>query len=182
MKEAKKRNIYQNYDLDLEDAKESLLSSFDETEITETDIWNEAYQLSEDDYDEFTAEINKLHKSQGKYGLLSMGIIGRWDGNRQGGCVADSWLDFMNKFDVDNIEIWDENGHMFVTGYDHDGSSTVEVKFITQKGKQYLAEHWDEYEWKVYSRMFKNSTYTHIPRFAEKVYGCKRYEYERKVV
>lgn len=56
--------------------------------------------------------------------------------------------------DCDYFRIYDENGHMYLTCSHHDGTNHFEIKIVTEKG------------------------YTVLPRFAEKIYGCKAREYE----
>ena len=177
---AKERIIFQNYDLDLENAKENLIVN-GITEFSDSDVYDEATWISEMEYEDEVIGIKEFLDKYGKYGIICVGICGRWNGNFPGGFIAETWEDVMYRFqDCGFIKIWDENGHLYLKGTHHDGTHSVEIKLLTEKGKAYNETHWHEYDRKVHSQLFKYSRYTNLPRYAERVYGCKKREYESR--
>lgn len=182
----KERTIYNNYALwenyPDEEIKEILTENgCEEDEISDEDIWKERYFLDEIDWEEAKAELEKFFLNGNKW--MIFGEVGRWDGIYKTGTMFDTFDEFFYEAtkDCDYIHFYDENGHLYLTCSHHDGTCHYEIKEVTEKGIQYL-ENW-EYNWDdkrseeyVHTQIFNK--YSRLPRFAEKTYGCKRFEYE----
>lgn len=114
-----------------------------------------------------------------------MGHCGLWYGNRAAGTIFD---DFGQMFatttqDCDYWKIYDVNGHLYLECSHHDGTNHFEIKRITNKGVAYLKNwesNWSDKRSEQYVHEKIMSRYSVLPRFAEKVYGCKKVEYETK--
>lgn len=109
------------------------------------------------------------------------GEVGLWHGIYKTGKIGDfEELWYKATKDCDYIKIYDENGHLYLTCSHHDGTCHFEIKEITSEGNAYL----DRWEWgtdnrteeQCHNQIYKR--YSKLPRFAEKVYGCKAREYE----
>ena len=183
----KSRTIYNNYDLSEtypdEDIRENILESgYEEDEITDEKMWNMRYIYDEFDWECAKDELSRFFLNNGNKWMI-FGEVGRWDGVYKAGTLFDTFNDFFYDAtkDCDYIHFYDENGHLYLTCSHHDGTCCYEIKEVTDKGVQYL-ENWED-NWNdkrteeyVHTQIFNK--YSRIPRFAEKVYGCKRTEYE----
>ena len=186
MRIAKERVVYDNYDL-WEQYPDEVLKEMaldcgwvdDEEEITDNMLCEWRYEESEVDWDNAKYEIDNFFKGK-RVGFF--GEVGRWDGVNKAGKIGEFWdLFYKATEDCGYIKIYDENGHLYLTCSHHDGTCHFEIKEITDDGYDYL-ERW-EYNWDdkrteqaVHGQIYKR--YSRLPRFAEKVYGCKAREYE----
>lgn len=179
------RTIYNNYNLcetyPDEDIREMLIENGYEDEITDEKIWIERYICDATDWDDEKERLKKFFLNGNKWILL--GRISRWNGTFTCGMVFDTFEEFFYKAtkDCEYIHFYDENGHLYLTCSHHDGRNHYEIKELTDKGINYL-ENWESNyndkrtELYIHRQIFNR--YSRLPRFAEKVYGCKRVEYE----
>ena len=182
----KSRTIYNNYNLSEkysdEEVKETLLENgYEEDEITDELMWKKRYFYDEVDWEVAQVELKDFFNHKNKWILV--GTVGRWDGVYKAGTIFETFDDFFYKAtsDCHYIHFYDENGHLYLTCSHHDGTCCYEIKEVTDKGIQYL-ENWED-NWNdkrseayVHTQIFNR--YSILPRFAEKVYGCKRTEYQ----
>jgi hypothetical protein len=182
------RIIYNNYDLwetyPDEDIKEMLIENgCEEDDITDEMIWRERYDLSSLDWEASKYELEQFFLNNGNKWMI-FGEVGRWDGTYKAGTMFDTFEDFFYKAakDCDYWKFYDENGHLYLTCSHHDGTCHYEIKEVTDKGVEYL-ENWEygsysdkRTEEYVHTQIFNR--YSRLPRFSEKVYGCKRFEYQ----
>lgn len=185
----KPRTIYNNYSLWEEypdkDVKEMLLE--DETYETEDDIsddaiWKERYFLDSLDWDDAKYELENFFISNGNKWML-FGEVGRWNGVFKAGTLFETFEDFFYKAtkDCDYIHFYDENGHLYLTCSHHDGTCHYEIKEVTDKGIEYLAnweDNWNDKRTEEYVHTQIFNRYSKLPRFAEKIYGYPKVEYE----
>ena len=184
---AKERVIYDNYSLwekypDDEIIETLVENGKDRELITDEMIWNERYFCDEIDWKDEKENLKDFFLNRGRKWMI-FGEVGRWNGVYKSGTLFETFDDFFYKAtqDCDYWKFYDENGHLYLTCSHHDGTCHYEIKEVTEKGIQYL-ENW-EYDWDdkrseqyVHTQIFRR--YSRIPRFAERVYGCKRFEYE----
>ena len=183
----KPRKIYDNYALwetypDEEVIEILVENGNDKDEITDNMIWKERYRQNEFDWEVAKEELENFFLNNGNKWML-FGEVGRWDKVYKSGTMFDTFEDFFYKA-VEDCHYWrfyDENGHLYLTCSHHDGTCHYEIKEVTDKGIQYL-ENWED-NWNdkreeeyVHTQIFNR--YSRLPRFAEKVYGCKRFEYQ----
>lgn len=66
--------------------------------------------------------------------VIMQGTVGRWDGNYPAGKtgIFELLLSQLMQY-ADDVEIYDEGGHLFIRTTDHDGSSLFEVKILTER-------------------------------------------------
>ena len=100
-------------------------------------------------------------------------------------------------FDCEIQKIWDENGHLFLTGAHHDGSVRVELRQLTNDGAEAyetIRDAMDSSEQftingKTYGGTYQSIIYAlrdlwndpdlaEVPRYMEKAFGCPAEEYE----
>ena len=180
----KPRIIYSNYDLleqypDEEIIETLIAMEYEEDEITDEMISRERYFIDEVIWEEERERLEEFF-CNGKWILF--GEFGGWDRIYKAG-VIDTFNNFFYEAikDCPYYKIYDENGHLYLTCTHHDGTCHYEIKKVTDNGIQYL-ENWEN-NWKdkrtkeyVHTQIFNR--YSRLPRFAEKVYGCKRVEYQ----
>ena len=188
-RKAKERVIYDNYSLSdnyPDDCiKEKLVDDgqYDnEDDVSDEAIWKERYCQDEIDWDNARYELDEYFKTCNK--LIAFGSCGLWHGSYAGGFIFNTFDELIKKIgkDCDYFKFYDENGHLYMQCSHHDGTHSIEIKELTDKGIDYL-NNW-EYNWDdkrteqyVHTQIIKK--YSKIPRFAEKVYGCKAREYEK---
>ena len=182
---AKARIIYDNYDLSEQFPDDELLEMArengwiaEEEEPTEEQMWQWRYDESETNWD---ADKDMLTDFFNGKTVGFFGNVGRWDGVYKAGKIGEFWELFNQAItDCNYIRLYDENGHFYLTCSHHDGTCHFEVKEITDEGRDYL-ERW-EYAWdnrteqQCHNQIYKR--YSRIPRYAQKVFGCKAREYE----
>lgn len=181
---AKERVIYDNYSLwelytdedVLDFAKANNLIDEDE-EPSDSQIWEWRYELDSLDWDDAWYELRNFFRSK-TVGFF--GEVGRWDGVYKAGRIGDFEKLFYQAIeDCAYIKFYDENGHLYLTCSHHDGTCHFEIKEITSEGVGYL----DRWAWScdnrteqyAHNQIYKR--YSKLPRFAEKVMGCRPKEY-----
>ena len=165
----KRQIIWSNYCNDMftqeamEDTKEYLLE--ENEEVTEEDIENQIYAQNDLDFEVISDYIKYQFNNKGK--LLAVGTVGRWNGTFEGGKIIDTFRDLLDLFeDCDYIKFEDENGHFYVTGSHHDGSISVEVKELTQKGEDYADRHeYDMSDRNLHKKLWNSSNYSRLFRY-----------------
>lgn len=185
MRKAKERLVYQNYDMDTyEDEAIEAVTDGEAEPLDEEGVWRVARWLADREwYIERDRLVNHLSNA---IRLIAIGNVGRWDGNRDAANIfstPEKTLASILK-DCDFWKVWDENGHLFVESSHHDGTNIFEIKMLTEQGWEYY-QRWNygndnRSEYAVMKRIATCSKYSHLPRFAETKYGCKRYEYEKE--
>ena len=165
-----KHIIFTNYySQEREDsAREFLFETSEEYEtiddIPDFEVWDEMAFEEETWFDDVMSELKHFFEDKT---LVVKGSLGLWDGRRNVGAVVP-----VEKLNIcwegcDYMEIYDENGHLYISSSHHDGTNTFEVKVLTEKGEQFFERNGQKF-----NSLFK-STYSHIPHFAREVYGCK---------
>ena len=183
----KERIIYDNYNLwetyPDKEIKEYFMeeNGYEEDEITDEMIWEERHFLDEINWEEEKERLEKFFLDGNKWILF--GTVGRWNGLYRAGTLFDTFDDFFYKAtrDCDYWKFYDENGHLYLTCSHHDGTCHYEIKEVTDKGIQYLEnweDNWNDNRTEEYIHTQIIQIYSRLPRFAEKVYGCKRFEYQ----
>ena len=181
------RIIYDNYRLwetySDEEIKEYFMeeNGYEEDEITDEMIWKERYFLDEINWEEEKERLKKFFLNGNKW--IIFGEVGRWDGLYRAGTLFDTFDDFFYKATEDCFywKFYDENGHLYLTCSHHDGTCCYEIKEVTDKGVQYFDNweyNWDDKRSEEYVHTQIINRYSRLPRFAEKMYGCKRIEYQ----
>ena len=164
-----RQTLFSNYwsdifsDENIEDAKEYL--GEEKEEVTEEDIENYIYNQNDCDYEVISEYIKYQFNDKGK--LLAVGTVGRWDGTFEGGKIINTFRELLDIFeDCDYIKFEDENGHLYVTGSHHDGSISVEVKELTQKGEDYADRHeYDMSDRELHKKLWNSSNYSRLFRY-----------------
>ena len=181
----KERIVYNNYDLYVDYPDDELIAMAKELEwIAEDDepsddqLWQWRHQEDEENWEIEKAELSKFFKDK-TVGFF--GEVGLWHGVYKAGRIGEFWDLFDSAIqDCDYIKLYDENGHLHLTCSHHDGTHHFEIKIITDKGSDYL-KNWEYDNSKrtpqyVHTQIYNR--YSTLPRFVEKVYGCKPCEYE----
>lgn len=182
----KERIIYNNYALwetypDEEVIEELLENGYERDEISDGKIWERRYFYDEFDWEDAETELKEFFSKGNKWILF--GKVGRWDGIYNAGTIFDEFEDFFYKA-VEDCMYWkfyDKNGHLYLTCSHHDGTCSYEIKEVTDKGIRYFEnweDNWDDDRKEEYIHTQIINRYSRLPRFAEKVYSCKRTEYQ----
>ena len=185
----KQRTLYSNYDLTetFPDAEiKSILIDLEryttEEEITDSAIWEERYIQDEIDWEYVRNELISFFKYKGNKWMI-FGEVGRWDGVHKAGTLFETFEEFFYDAtkDCDYIHFYDENGHLYLTCSHHDGTCHFEIKELTDKGIEYLnnwEDNWNDKRTKQYVHTQLFNRYSRLPRFAERMWGASKVEYD----
>lgn len=180
------RTIFNNYyDNDrFEDTAEYLFDEYADEEGWDTvedvpadEIWREMQFSDECAWDDAKYDLEHFLKENGP--MLVVGSLGLWYGNCRGGKICYNFRDLAGAWeDCDYINIYDQNGHLYIECSHHDGTNMYECKLLTERGEQYAEDHgWDMYDSELHEKLWNDSHYTHLPHYAHKVWGCKKTAY-----
>lgn len=180
------RTIFNNYyDNDrFEDTAEYLFDEYADEEgwdtvedVPEDEIWREMQFSDECAWDDAKYDLEHFLKENGP--LLVVGSLGLWYGKCRGGKICYNFRDLAGAWkDCDYINIYDQNGHLYIECSHHDGTNMYECKLLTERGEQYAEDRgWDMYDSELHEKLWNDSHYTHLPHYAHKVWGCKKTAY-----
>lgn len=183
MRQAKQRTVYDSFrlfdDENITAAREYLLESgIGEDDITDEDITRAIYRTDELDWDDARAELNAF-LSRHPHGWLVTGTIGRWNGAFEGGAVVEDFDDVVRTALADcvYIRIWDEDGHLYITGAHHDGRNCLELKRLSARGRALVDDPYsDRSDADLHSAAWACNVYTSLPHFAHCCYGVPKRE------
>lgn len=100
-------------------------------DVTDSEVWDYVSDRLEMDYDDFKLNYKKFFED----GVLLMGTLGRWNGNKQAIKYCEDIDDFRSSLSsFEYIKIYKEGKHTYVSCADHDGSSIFEVRLMNNKG------------------------------------------------
>lgn len=183
MRKGKERTIFDNYDFDFDQSRESALEFWGEAygwesadDIPDEEVYR--YMQEQEDMD-WEDEKSRMENFFGNGTFLLMGTVGRWDGPAEGGFIFSSFNELCKAWkDCDYIRLYDVNGHFMIKCSHHDGTNYFEVKELTQSGKEYADRHdWDMSARELHTRLWKHSRYSRLLHYAHRVFGCKKTEY-----
>lgn len=187
-----KHVIYSNYDLSdrYEDTKQLIIEDYPELcneveyadgtialEPSDEKVWDFIYDDDQFYWDDIWSEVKNFFAGRQ---VIMFGSIGRWDGTFGGGKIGNFEDLFYNLIeDCDYIELSDEDGHFYINCSHHDGSNSMEVKILSQKGSEF-ADHWDYYygdpkynfsECELHRKIATNNFLSALPHYWEKVWA-----------
>lgn len=143
-------------------------------EVSDSLVWDEIELMNDINWDNIVEELDDFFSSS--YFILQ-GEVGRWNGCKRGGYVIREFSDLCKAWNgCDYIKLYDVNGHFYVECSHHDGTNFYEVKELTDRGYDYIENHWYDSEEEVHNKVFNSSNYSRLPHYAHKVYGCKKRE------
>ena len=184
----KERIIYSNYDLTENYPDEYLKKTAIECgwvnnidEITDEMIQNWRYEEADADWENTYSELKNFFENKT---VIFFGASGRWNGVFEGGDIGDFDTLFNDAItDCNFLKFYDVNGHLYLTCSHHDGTNNYEIKEVTKRGLDFY-DRW-EAAWedqRTNKEIHKSiiDHYSTLPRFSEKVYGCKSKEYEKQ--
>lgn len=187
MRKAVERIIFDNTnESDMFDETKQFLIDEGNEDPSDNQVWDEVNFTLETYWDDEKRELEKVF--DGKRNFLAVGTCGLWNGTFAGGFAFSSLDELMSKAlkDCGYFKFWDENGHLFLQGWHHDGTNVVEIKELTDRGYNKLykweydfSDHTSEKE--IHRKLFTDSHYSKLIHYSHKVYGCPKVEYEKKV-
>lgn len=187
MRKAVERIIFDNSNVSdmFDETKQYLIDEGDEYP-SDDQVWDEINFTVETCWDDVKRELEKVF--DGKRNFLAVGTCGLWNGTFAGGFTFDNLNRLMNIAlkDCDYFKFWDENGHLFLQGWHHDGTNIVEIRELTDRGYNKLCKWEYDYsnhtsEKEIHRKLFTDSHYSKLIHYSHKVYGCPKVEYEKKV-
>ena len=133
-------------------------------------VFQSMHQDDEYMWDEFRWAMEKLLNETP---CLIVGTCGRWDGNYDAGSFIRTFSDLRRGLShLDELKIYETNGHLYIEGYHHDGRDFYEVKRLTTKGRQIAESNDYAHDGKLHRMMMNSNLFTGLPRLAERIYGA----------
>jgi len=133
-------------------------------------VWNAVYSHSQDEYTDFTDELDR-YLNCGVF--LIQGVCGRWNGPVDCGRFVRNYNDIRSGIEhLDYIKFYDRNGHFYIEGSHHDGNDKYELKQLTDKGIALAERHWFAQDRALHNKIMQNSNYSKLPRIAHAIYGA----------
>ena len=118
---------------------------------------------------DFKHEMDRLLEHNA---YIMTGTCGRWDGPCSGGTFICSFSDFSDAVrHLDYLEIYDENGHLYIKGSHHDGDDSYELKRLTKKGYDLAESNYFAHDRKLHTTIMKTNFYSALPRLSKTMYG-----------
>lgn len=138
-------------------------------EVPQNRIESEVNFEDEDEWEKAEIQLSTFVKESNT--LLLTGVIGTWQGQFRGGFFFDTLEELFKAWeDCDYVEIYEENGHLYVNCSHHDGNNDYEIKELTNKGSEYRDNHeWDMDERELHTKLWNSNFFTKLPRFSQKV-------------
>ncbi len=140
--------------------------------LTEQDVPESLIQREMDDSNTSDWEffINDLERLLSTHYCLLTGTFGSWRGPMQGGKFISKISDFTSCIEhLDYLEIYEENGHLFIQGCHHDGSDSYELRVLTDKGYKLAEDNYFAHDRKLHNTLFKYNFYSRLPRLSSAV-------------
>lgn len=166
MKKNKKVTLYSSVITKekVEYARQYLLEE-NEEEPTNSELLNFINADDDINWDVFESEYKKYFNTNN---FVVRANLGRWNGRfGSGKIMTGGWNDFCRVIqDYDNLEIVDNNGHLEIVGYHHDGTDYFEIRELTRKGDEYAnGYHYDKSEPEDAQAVW-NNFHSRLPRLA----------------
>jgi hypothetical protein len=142
-------------------------------EIPDNDVWEEMNFQNEINWEDFEIEFTQF--IQGNQWLVC-GSFGGWRGRQAAGSLISSFRELSVAWqDCDYIDIYDENGHLYIKCSHHDGTNYYELKRVTPKGYEFLSNNYYKPDEETHEKAFNCNLFTALPHYAHTVWGCKKY-------
>ncbi len=168
--------LFNNIDQDYKGTKQYLFETFAEEEgwesiddIEDCIVYHEIEENEKQEWDSLLSDLQYIFE---KDYYLIMGTCGKWYGPSECGMFihnTDDLLKFIKHLDY--IKFYDKNGHLYISGYHHDGSDSYEVKRLTKKGYEFADRNYFAHDKALHSTIMNTNFYSALPRLAERLYG-----------
>ena len=121
-------------------------------------------------WDDFEREMEKLLEHNV---YIMTGTCGRWNGPCSGGSFICSFSDFIKAIQhLDYLEIYDENGHLYIKGSHHDGNDFYEMKRLTNKGRELADNNYYAHDRQLHTTIMNTNFYSALPRLSKAIFGA----------
>ena len=170
--------LYDNTDnyINFEETKKFLFDTFSEERG-----WKTIDDIPEDIiYEEIDAQDNlawqdfydQMYKLLSHDTYLLTGTCGRWYGPAEGGKFIRTPDDLLRTIShLDRVRFYDEDGHLKIWGYHHDGEDNYELKRLTRKGEQFAMRNYFSNDRRIHQVIMTNRAYSALPRLAKRLNG-----------
>lgn len=159
-----------NYDF--EEEKNLYIEMLDDAhDVTDNEIYEHISFIEQLEWETLKDTLTEMNPN-GKW--IVMGNVGHWSGSHKGGNVFDGTDCLFNAIadSGERIKVYFEDDHLYFNAADHDGSSCMEIKALTDKGYN-VYDNWnysyhstieDKSEYQVLEGLWGCNIYSKIPR------------------
>lgn len=167
-------NDYSKYNKAKQAVYESYSESQDWTDIDDVPddmVWEEIAAQNEADWEYFaTALKHRLETDD----YIIMGTCGRWNGPCGAGNFISSFEDFCAFLQhLDCLKIYEQNGHLYIEGFHHDGQDRYELKRLTNNGTKYARRNDFAHDKALHLRIISSNFYSALPKLSDTLYRKK---------
>ena len=137
------------------------------TDVPDKMIYDEMDEQDRVDWQNF---LDELHYMLSEHKYLLTGTCGKWYGPCECGkfiCSADDLLYCIQH--LDSVRFYDENGHLKICGYHHDGEDNYELKRLTDKGIALAEKHYYACDRALHRTIMSSNFYSALPRLAKRI-------------
>lgn len=128
-------------------------------------IWDSIYSYDDYAYDDFTSSMETVFKTSS---FVARGTVQRWCGSYSASkvlCDYNDFIEFIRGYDY--IGVYEDNGKLLVDLTHHDGTHHFELRQLTSKGHDYVANN--GYDCGFSDKLFNCNFYTKLPRLAHRL-------------
>jgi hypothetical protein len=142
-------------------------------DVPDNDVYEELQFQNDINWEDFQIELEGFLIG---HSWLVMGSVGLWTGRHSAGKVISSFVELCDVWkDCDYLNIYDENGHLYIECSHHDGTNYFELKRLTDKGEEFINNRVYEDDRETHIKAFNCNLFTALPHYAHTEYGCKKY-------
>ena len=137
-------------------------------EITDSLVYHEMNEIHRDEWDELKLCLDEMFENNDMF--LIKGVCGRWNGPAECGRFiysTEELFEFIRHLDYTCF--YEEKGHLYITGYHHDGSDRYEIKKLTKKGREYADSSLYAPTKIVHENIMKYNLFSTLPYFSRLV-------------
>ncbi len=139
---------------------------------TEDDVPEQMVYNEMDDQDNLAWQdfYDKMYRLLSGDIYLLKGTNGRWYGPAECGQFIHNPQELLHRIShLDRVRFYDEDGHLKIWGYHHDGEDNYELKRLTRKGVDFAMRNCFAHDRKLHEIIMKNRVYSALPRLAQKM-------------
>ncbi len=95
------------------------------------------------------------------------GVCGRWNEPKGCGRFIQTFGDLSSFLQhLDSLKITDQNGHLIIEGYHHDGHDRYELKCLTNKGYEYADRNYFAHSKELHDKIMNCNFFSALPHLA----------------
>lgn len=136
------------------------------------EVYEELDRIAADNWNDVEGDLMDFFNNSGDVFILQ-GYAARWNGKFEGGSLIYNYNDLTKAWGggINNFKIYEEGSGTFrIDAVHHDGVNKWTVRRLTNKGKDYLRNHYYDNPKALHSKLFSGKGYSKNLHFFKKEY------------